>query len=171
MMQATKPWIASLFLLPIGLFLIFNKGEFIFILDHLNLLFHEGGHGVFSFFGRFIYTLGGTLMQIIIPSLFIFYFFINHQRIGIQISLIYLAENLMNIGVYASDARDQILPLIGGKGTYHDWKYLLGKTNMLEYDQFIGSLFYYSALLIIIFSLLLPLFMKDYDTANLNLKI
>ena len=77
----------------------------------------------------------------------------------------------MNIGVYASDARDQILPLIGGKGTYHDWKYLLGKTNMLEYDQFIGSLFYYSALLIIIFSLLLPLFMKDYDTANLNLKI
>ena len=170
MIEKIKPWIASLILLPIGLFLIFNKGEFIFVLDHLNLLFHEGGHGVFSFFGKFIYTLGGTLMQIIIPSLFIFYFYINNQKVGIQISLIYLAENLMNIGVYASDARAQNLPLIG-KGTYHDWTFLLARTNMLEYDQFIGNVFYYSAILIILFSLLLPLFMKDYETAHLNLKI
>lgn len=169
-MDKTKPWIASLILLPIGLYLIFNKGEFIFILDHLNLLFHEGGHGIFSFFGKFIYTLGGTLMQIIIPSLFIFYFFINHQKIGIQISLIYLAENLMNIGVYVSDARAQKLPLIG-KGTYHDWTYLLNKTNLLEYDQFIGNVFYFSAIVVILFSLLLPLFMRNYDSVNLNLKI
>jgi len=170
MIGKIRPWIASLILLPIGLFLIFNKGEFIFILDHLNLLFHEGGHGVFSFFGKFIYTLGGTLMQIIIPSLFVFYFYTNNQKVGIQISLIYLAENLMNISVYASDARAQRLPLIG-KGTYHDWAFLLNKINMLEYDQFIGSVFYYSAILIILFSLLLPLFMKDYETLNLNLKI
>ncbi|MEN8194448.1 MAG: hypothetical protein ABFS12_16625 [Bacteroidota bacterium] len=169
-MEKIKPWIASLILLPIGIFLIFNKGEFIFILDHLNLLFHEGGHGVFSLFGKFIYTLGGTLMQIIIPSLFIFYFYINHQRIGIQISLIYLAQNLMNIGVYASDASAQRLPLIG-KGTYHDWTYLLGKTNLLQYDQVIGNLFYITAIIIIIFALIFPLFMKDYEETNLNLKI
>ena len=170
-MGKLKPWIASLLLLPLALFLIFNKGQFIFILDHINLLFHEGGHGIFSLFGKFIYTLGGTLMQIIIPSLFIFYFFINKQRIGIQISLIYLAQNLMNIGVYVADARAQRLPLIGGKGTYHDWTFLLSRINMLEYDQFIGSLFYYTAILIIIFSLLLPLFVKDYDSINLDLKI
>ncbi len=169
-MEKIKPWIASLILLPIGLFFIFNKGEFIFILDHLNLLFHEGGHGVFSFFGKFIYTLGGTLMQIIIPSLFIFYFYTNNQKIGIQISLIYLAENLMNIGVYVSDARAQRLHLIG-KGTYHDWTFLLRKTNMLEYDQFIGGAFYYLAILIILFALLLPLFMRNYESVNLNLKI
>jgi len=170
MMEKLKPWIASLVLLPIGLFLIFNKGHFILILDHVNLLFHEGGHGVFSFFGKFIYTLGGTLMQIIIPSLFILYFYINNKRIGIQISLIYLAENLMNIGVYVSDARSRSLPLIG-KGTYHDWTFLLARTNLLLYDHLIGNIFYYTAVLIIIFSLLLPLFMKDYETANINLKI
>lgn len=170
-MKKMRPWITSLLLLPLAFFLIFNKGQFIFILDHINLLFHEGGHGIFSLFGKFIYTLGGTLMQIIIPSLFIFYFFINHQRIGIQISLIYLAENLMNIGVYASDARAQRLPLIGGKGTYHDWTFLLSRTNLIEYDQLIGSLFYFTAILIIILSLLLPLFIKEYDRVNLNLKI
>lgn len=157
-------------LLPIGLFLIFNMGKFIFILDHLNLLFHEGGHGVFSFFGKFIYTLGGSLMQIIIPSLFILYFYINQQRVGIQVSLIYLAENLMNVGVYVSDARSRNLPLIG-KGTYHDWTFLLSRMNILEYDRFIGDVLYYAAVLLIIFSLLLPLFMKDYETADLNLKI
>ena len=170
MIEKIKPWFPSLILLPIGLFLIFNKGEFIFILDHLNLLFHEGGHGIFSFFGTFIYTLGGTLMQIIIPSLFIFYFYTNNQKVGIQISLIYLAQNLMNISVYASDASTQRLPLIG-KGTYHDWTYLLSSIKILEYDQFIGNVFYYSAILIILFSLLLPLFMRDYETADLNLKL
>ncbi len=170
MIEKIRPWIASLILLPIGLFLIFNKGEFIFILDHLNILFHEAGHGVFRLFGNFIYTLGGTLMQIIIPSLFIFYFYTNYQRVGVQISLIYLAENLMNISVYVSDASTQKLHLIG-KGTYHDWTYLLSSTNLLKYDQFIGSVFYYSAILIILFSLLLPLFMRDYETSNINLKI
>jgi hypothetical protein len=170
MTEMIKTWIASLILLPIGLFLIFNKGEFIFILDHLNLLFHEGGHGIFSFFGKFIYTLGGTLMQIIIPSLFIFYFYTNNQRVGIQLSMIYLAENLMNISVYASDARAQRLPLIG-KGTYHDWTFLLNRINLLEYDQYIGSVFYYSGIVIILISLLIPLFMKDYKTSNLNLKM
>ena len=170
MMEKLKPWIASLLLLPLAVYLILNKGQFIFILDHLNLLFHEGGHGIFSLFGKFIYTLGGTLMQIIIPSLFIFYFYINKQRIGMQISLIYLTQNLMNIGVYAADARTQKLPLIG-KGTYHDWTYLLSRTNMLEYDIIIGNLFYYTGILIIILSLLLPLFYKDYKSINLNLKI
>jgi hypothetical protein len=170
MTEMIKVWIASLIILPIGLFLIFNKGEFIFILDHLNLLFHEGGHGIFSFFGKFIYTLGGTLMQIIIPSLFIFYFYTNNQRVGIQLSMIYLAENLMNISVYASDARAQRLPLIG-KGTYHDWTFLLNRINLLEYDQYIGNVFYYSAIVIILIALLFPLFMKDYKTSNLNLKM
>jgi hypothetical protein len=170
MTEMIKTWFASLILLPIGLFLIFNKGEFIFILDHLNLLFHEGGHGIFSLFGKFIYTRGGTLMQIIIPSLFICYFYTNNKRVGIQLSMIYLAENLMNIGVYTSDARAQRLPLIG-KGTYHDWTFLLNRINLLEYDQYVGSVFYYSAIVIILIALLIPLFMKDYKTSNLNLKI
>ncbi len=169
-MEKLKPWISSLILLPIGLFFVVNRGKFIFILDHVNLLFHEGGHGVFVFFGKFIYTLGGSLMQVIIPSFFIFYFYINRQRVGIQVSLIYLAENLMNIGVYVSDARAQNLPLIG-KGTYHDWAFLLSRLNMLEYDHLFGNLLYYIAISIILFALLLPLFMKDYKIVNVNLKL
>lgn len=171
MIEKLKPWVSSITLLPIAIFLIINKGEFIFIVDHVNLLFHEGGHGVFSLFGKFIYTLGGSLMQIIIPSLFIFYFYSHEQRIGVQISIIYLAQNLMNIGVYAADALAQRLPLLGGNKVYHDWSYLLGQVGLLEYDQTVGNLFYITSIILIIFALVLPLIMKDYEKVNLNLKV
>ena len=171
MIEKLKPWVSSITLLPIAIFLIINKGEFIFIVDHVNLLFHEGGHGVFSLFGKFIYTLGGSLMQIIIPSLFIFYFYSHEQRIGVQISIVYLAQNLMNIGVYAADALAQRLPLLGGNKVYHDWSYLLGQVGLLEYDQTVGNLFYITSIILIIFALVLPLIMKDYEKVNLNLKV
>lgn len=171
MIAKLKPWMPSIILLPITLFLIFNKGNFIFLVDHVNLLFHEGGHGIFSLFGKFLYTLGGSIMQVLIPVLFIFYFLTHKQRIGVQLSLVYLAQNLMNIGVYAADARAHRLPLIGGNKVYHDWTYLLGKMKILEYDQTVGSVLYFIAIAVIFFALLLPLFMKDYNKANLNLKL
>ena len=171
MIEKLKPWVSTVILLPLAVFLIINKGNFIFIIDHVNLLFHEGGHGVFSLFGKFIYTLGGSLMQIIIPCLFIFYFYSHEQRIGVQISLIYLAQNLMNIGVYAADARVQRLPLLGGNKVYHDWTYLLGKVGLLEYDQAVGTLFYIIAIILIILALILPLVMKDYKKVILNMKV
>jgi len=166
-----KPYLSFILLLPIVIYLIVNKGEFILFVDHLNLLFHEGGHGIFSIFGQFIYTLGGSLMQVIIPSLFILYFAVNRQRLGVQISLIFLAQNFMNIGVYVSDARDQNLPLIGGNNTYHDWTFILSRINMLEYDKTIGDIFYFSAIVVLIFSLSIPLFWKEYPKAKIDLNI
>ena len=77
------------------------------LLDHFTLLIHEGGHGIFRIFGSFIYTLGGSLMQILIALLFIFYFYSNKKKIGVQISFVYLGENLLNISKYASDAQAQ----------------------------------------------------------------
>ena len=58
-----KPWIGSVVLLPIMIYFAINRGEFTLI-DYFNLLIHEGGHGVFKIFGKFIYTLGGSLMQV-----------------------------------------------------------------------------------------------------------
>jgi len=169
-LSISKQFLPSILLLPVVIYLIVNKGEFILFIDHLNLLFHEGGHGIFSIFGQFIYTLGGTIMQVIIPSLFILYFTVNRQRLGVQISLIFLAQNLMNIGVYVSDARSQNIPLIG-KNTYHDWTFILSRINMLEYDKTIGDILYFSAIIVLIFSLSIPLFWKEYPKAKIDLNI
>lgn len=165
-----KPWYGSMLLLPIAIYLAFNRGEFLFF-DYINLLIHEGGHGIFRIFGDFIYTFGGTLMQLLIPGLFIFYFYTNEKKAGIQISMIWLGESLMNVAVYAADARARRLPLLGGNKVYHDWTYLLSRTNLLEYDVLIGEIFYFTALLIFIAALLLPLKMKDYEKVELDLNL
>jgi hypothetical protein len=165
-----KPWLGTIVLLPAAVYYSFNKGQFTFI-DYLNLLIHEGGHGVFSIFGKFIYTLGGSLMQIIIPSIFIIYYWITKKKFGTQIFLIWLGENLMNISVYAADARAQKLPLLGGNKVYHDWTWLLTQTGLLEQDQLIGNIFYGTGAFVFIIALFIPLFIREIKQANIRLNL
>ena len=166
-----KKWIPSLIFLPIILWLIFNGGKFIIILDHFNLLIHEGGHGIFKIFGDFIYTLGGTLMQIMLPSLFIYYFIRNEKKISTQISLIWLGQNLLNISVYAADALERKLPLLGGKKVYHDWTHLLNQTGLILYADEAGYFFYGFGLIAFIFSIIFPALVKDYSKEKIELNI
>ena len=170
-MNKLKPWLGSLILLPIVIWLIFNNGDFILLLDHFTLLIHEGGHGIFRIFGSFIYTLGGSLMQILISLLFIFYFYTNKKQFGVQISFVFLGENLLNISKYASDAQAQMLPLLGGNKVYHDWNFLLSKMNILEYDYLVGYLLVAMAIITFIIALLTPLILSETEPVNLDLKL
>ena len=170
-MKTLKNWIGSIIILPIIIWLIINNGDFIPFVDHFTLLIHEGGHGVFRIFGSFIYTLGGTLMQILISCLFIFYFYSNKKKFGVQVSLVFLGENLYNISKYASDAQAQRLPLLGGNKVYHDWNWLLTKMGMLEYDQTVGLIFIIFGILAFIAALLVPLLPKEDEHINLDLNL
>ncbi len=170
-MNKLKPWLGSILLFPIMVWLIFNNGNFIPLLDHFTLLIHEGGHGIFKIFGSFIYTLGGSLMQILIGLLFIYYFYSNNKKIGVQISLVYLGENLLNISKYASDAQAQKLTLLGGNNVYHDWTFLLNKMNILEYDQTVGYFFVGLAIISFILAILIPLLPKESEQINLELNL
>ena len=151
--------------------LIVNNGNFIPIIDHFTLLIHEGGHGIFRIFGSFIYTLGGSLMQILIGLLFIYYFYSNKKKFGVQISFVYLGENLLNISKYAADAQAQRLPLLGGNKVYHDWNFLLRKMNILEYDSLVGNLFVALAIILFIITILIPLILRENEQINLDLKL
>jgi hypothetical protein len=155
-----KKWIPSVIILPISIYFVGNYGHY-GLIDNADLIFHEGGHGVFRIFGSFIYTAGGTLMQIIIPSLIVWYFLKNEYRTGVQFALLWLGQNLINISVYASDARARKLPLLGGDKVYHDWHWMLSRLDMLEYDHIIGGIFLGIAILIFIVSISMPLIMKD----------
>lgn len=163
-------WLGTFFLLPVIVYLILHIGNFLFI-DYLNLLIHEGGHGVFKIFGGFIYTLGGTLMQIIIPSMFVVYYFLTKKKFLTQIFLIWLGENFFNISVYASDARTKKLPLLGGNKVYHDWNYLLSKTGLLEYDLLIGKIFIALGLICFLVVLFIPIIIKNEKPVNLDLNL
>lgn len=155
-----KKWIASFIILPIAVYFTLNRGDYT-VIDTADLIIHEAGHFFFMFFGKYIYTLGGTLMQIILPSIIIWYFFRNSYRTGVQFSALWLGQNFINISVYAADAQARKLPLLGGNKVYHDWHYLLKEINLLQYDYAVGYLFYGIAILIFIVILLMPLFIHN----------
>lgn len=110
-------------------------------------------------------------MQILIGLLFIYYFYSNKKKFGVQISLFYLGENLLNISKYASDAQAQKLPLLGGNKVYHDWNFLLKKMNILEYDQTVGYFFVGLAIISFILAMLIPLLPKESEQLNLELNL
>jgi hypothetical protein len=105
-------------------------------LDGVDLAIHETGHLVFGFFGEVIGFAGGTLFQLIVPAVFVFYFVRRRDRHAATIPLWWIAQNLWNISVYVRDARAQELPLVGGGE--HDWAFLLGHFHVLAHDQGIG---------------------------------
>lgn len=163
-------WIGTIILLPIIIYLILHIGDFLLI-DYLNLLIHEGGHGVFKIFGGIIYTFGGSLMQIIIPSMFVVYYLITKKKFLVQLFLIWLGENFFNISIYAKDARTRKLPLLGGNKVYHDWNYLLTKIGLLDYDYLIGNIFIALGLISLILALFIPLIIKNEKPVNLDLHL
>ncbi len=155
-MYYLKRWIVSIILLPVMIYLLMHRGEYSLI-DNADLVIHEAGHFFFMFFGKFIYTLGGTLMQIILPSIIVWYFLKNKYRTGVQFALLWLGQNFINISVYAADARARKLPLLGGNHVYHDWNYLLNQINLLNYDTEVGYLFFGIAGLIFAVVFFIPL--------------
>ncbi len=155
-----KKWLPSIIIFPIIIYLVINRGNYLFI-DNADLVIHEAGHFFFRFFGRFIYTAGGTLMQIILPSLIAWYFFRNSYRTGVQFSLLWLGQNFINISVYAADAQARRLHLLGGNKVYHDWHFMLSELHILNYDYAVGYLLFSIAIIIFIVALLMPLVIKD----------
>jgi hypothetical protein len=102
------------------------------LLDGVDLAIHETGHLVFNPFGEFIGFAGGTLFQLIMPLLFVGYFWRRGDRHAASVALWWVGQNCGNIATYVADARAQLLPLVGGGE--HDWFYLLSSTGQLTHD-------------------------------------
>ncbi|NTU99028.1 hypothetical protein HGA64_03420 [Candidatus Falkowbacteria bacterium] len=119
-------------------------------IDNLNLIIHEAGHTLFTPFGDKLHTLGGSLLQILMPFLFVIYFFNREQYYSSTIMLFWVSQNLLNVSIYAGDAVRMELPLLGGENTIHDWNHLLEGTGWLKYVTTIEHSFYYSGLVLLL---------------------
>jgi hypothetical protein len=107
-------------------------------LHRVNLVFHEFGHPAFSFFGRTMSILGGTLGQLLIPLIVTVAFWRQRDALGFAVGGFWFFENFLDVAVYMADAQVLLLPLIGGLGSEsHDWRNLfmiwgvLGKTQVI----------------------------------------
>ena len=141
-MKQQEHIITILFLSALVIFNIWMMatGSQPWIISSLNIFFHEAGHFIFSFFGRFIMVLGGTLGELLMPALFLGYFYKQGTIPGQVFSLWWMTTALYDIAIYMADARARVLPLIGGDSAGHDWWYLLRTTGLLEYDHILSKL-------------------------------
>jgi hypothetical protein len=118
--------------------------EYNSIFGGINLGIHEGGHLLFHFAGEFVCVAGGTIAQLSAPVIAMFGLLKQRDYFGIAFCVGWLSTNLISVGVYMADARDQVLPLVtvgGGSGEIiHDWHYLFTKLGVLAHDKTIGLL-------------------------------
>ena len=105
----------------------------------INLPFHEAGHILFMPFGTFMTTLGGSLLQVIVPLVCAWAFFFQQEdSFGASVCLWWAGESLLDLSPYIDDARSLQLMLLGGPADEvegHDWEAILTHLGWLHLDH------------------------------------
>jgi hypothetical protein len=117
-------------------------GGYLFI-DSANLVVHEGGHMLFSWFGRTLCLWGGTILQWLVPLLLAIYFFYQRQVAAFIFCSFFFFENWLYTATYMADARAMVLPLVTvGDPDYveHDWNTIFSSLKVLPYDTKIAAI-------------------------------
>ncbi|HTR26286.1 MAG TPA: hypothetical protein VMI10_20095 [Terriglobales bacterium] len=137
-------WAVWAWLVFYVLFLIyaFNAhGGYLFI-DSANLVVHEGGHPLFSWFGPTLGLWGGTILQWAVPFLLAAYFFHERQVAGFVFCLFFFFENWLYTATYMADARAMVLPLVttgDPDHVEHDWNTIFSSLGVLNQDTTIAG--------------------------------
>lgn len=145
------------------------------IISTFVLVFHEAGHVLFSFFGRFMAVAGGTALQLIVPMSLMLAFVYRYQNpFGGAVAMWLLGYAFIDAGPYCFDAMDmQLLLLGGGTGQEvggHDWNNLLRWTNSLHLHESIALFLDTTGELLIITSVLFGGWIARLQYRNLDLK-
>jgi hypothetical protein len=117
-------------------------------LDGVNLAFHEAGHLFLAFAGEALHVLGGTFGQLVFPAALALQFRARGDAFASAVCALWLGESLMYAAVYLGDARDQVLPLVGGHR--HDWFWLLAKADLLRHCRSLERLLHLAASAVVV---------------------
>lgn len=128
-----------------------SPDQWVFLLDSANLAIHEAGHPMLGVFSNRLMVYGGTVFQLMFPLVFAFHFWRLRHSSGWAFSLGWLGESLLNVGRYMSDARSQILPLVGGGE--HDWTEIFSRWGLLAWDTRVGGATRFIGLCILFYAL------------------
>jgi hypothetical protein len=122
------------------------------LLSGIDLAIHEFGHMLFmpfgiEFLGDTMMILGGSLTQVVVPLIFVFYFLRPRERMrdvhAAMVCLWWTSINLLSVAIYCADARAGVLMLVNGQtgreSDGHDWNNLLGTWGVLSKDTLIAG--------------------------------
>jgi hypothetical protein len=141
-----------------SVFIEYRPGEhwpFLFwiIRNSIFLFIHEGGHGLFMFFGRILHSLGGSFWQIMFPFISFLIGVRKRSTVVAPFALFWTGINMMDVSLYMRDAPLMQLPLLGGHKSGHDWRFLFGEFGLLDSAGDIADVLYFGGLLISIGSI------------------
>jgi hypothetical protein len=110
----------------------------------VNLPFHEAGHILFLPFGSFMTSLGGSLLQVLIPLVCAWAFlFQQEDPFAASACVWWTGESLLDLSPYIDDARSLQLMLLGGPADEvegHDWEAILTQLGWLHLDHSLARL-------------------------------
>ena len=122
-----------------GISIVFSKMTQTPTVLHLTvILFHEAGHIFFIPFGEALRVAGGTLGQLLMPLVCAVALHRRDDNFGAALCLAWMAMSLMDASVYAYDAFDPVLPLIGGgtgADSFHDFIFLFDRFGQLGHAR------------------------------------
>jgi len=98
------------------------------------ILFHEAGHVIFMPFGDALRVAGGTFGQLLMPLVCAVALHRRGDNFGAAVCVAWMGMSLIDASVYAYDAADPVLPLIGGgtgSDSFHDFIFLFDRYGQL----------------------------------------
>lgn len=125
----------------------FIAGSGFFVFNTFLLYMHEGGHFLFSIFGRTLHSLGGSFWQVMLPFLMFVFAVRERSRIA-PFPLYYSGFSLMDVSMYVRDAPYRRLPLLGGDKNMHDWWNILRSWDLLYEAETIADILYFCGLFV-----------------------
>jgi hypothetical protein len=150
---------------PLNAFVI--GGSFLHL---VNLVFHEAGHVLFAPFGTFMTSLGGSLMQLIIPVVCGVALLKKPDAFGAAVAAWWTGQSLLDLGPYIADARALQIELLGGatgaEVEGHDWEAILTALGWLHRDRQLGMAAHVVGTIVMIASLLAAATVTWHDRHN-----
>jgi len=131
-----------------GMMLMFHN-----LLMNGNMIVHESGHGICYLLPcpQFLTALNGTLFQLALPLIFIYYYYKRHNDLAVSLGFIWLAQNLVYVAWYMSYAQTpNLYPFFLGGSATHDFWYLFSQLGLLEYDWLISGFVRFMAVVILL---------------------
>ncbi|MSO56333.1 MAG: hypothetical protein EXQ55_05335 [Acidobacteria bacterium] len=110
----------------------------------IHLPFHEAGHILLMPFGSFMMSLGGSLLQVLVPVICAWAFlFQQEDPFAAAACVWWTGESLLDLSPYIDDARSLQLMLLGGPAAEvegHDWEAILTVLDWLHLDHSLARL-------------------------------
>ena len=113
--------LAGLTILVLANGLTLPSGIILNFLHLINLVFHEAGHVIFGFFGRFVAVLGGSVNQVLVPAVCTGVFLARRQYGSAAVTLFWTGVYPEALGrLQSSGSADHLIDFqVQGKRSYY----------------------------------------------------